>query len=125
MSEKTIHEISMTYSTMRRYFRIAERTNQHLTGYIVFSPASFEKEYSLESRTYVVSSDNKAYRPNMGGYSIFATSLDGSDPCVRLEQYMASEHGGKDGWQIERCYMMSDEVERANAIIRSEKEPER
>ena len=89
------------------------------------SPASFEKEYSLESRTYVVSSDNKAFQPNMGGYSIFAVALDGSDAGVRLEQYMASEYGGKDGWQIELCYMMSDEVERAKALARTEKEHER
>ncbi len=125
MSEKAPHEVNMTYSTMKNYFRTAERARQHLTGYIVFSPASFEKEYPLESRTYGVSSDNKAFQPNMGGYSIYAGSLDGSDPCVRLEQYMASEYGGKDGWQIERCYMMSDEVERAKALARAEKEHER
>ena len=125
MNEKTPHEVNMTYSTMKNYFRAAERARQHLTGYIVFSPASFEKEYPLESRTYAVSSDNKAFQPNMGGYSIYAGSLDGSDPCVRLEQYMASEYGGKDGWQIERCYMMSDEVERAKALARAEKEHER
>ncbi len=79
----------------------------------------------MERRTDAVSSDNKAFRPNMGGYSIYASSLDGSDPCVRLEQYMASEYGGKNGWQIERCYMMSDEVERAKALMRIEKEHER
>ena len=89
MSEKALCEVNMTYSTMRSYFRTAERAHQHLSGFIVFSPASFDKEYSLESRTYAVSSDNKAFQPNMGGYSIYASSLDGSDPCVRLEQYMA------------------------------------
>ena len=121
MSEKALCEVNMTYATMRSYFRAAERARQHLSGFIVFSPASFDKEYSVESRTYAVSSDNKAFRPNMGGYSIYASSLDGSDPCVRLEQYMASEYGGKNGWQIERCYMMSDEVERAKALMRIEK----
>ena len=61
----------------------------------------------------------------MGGYSIYASSLDGSDPCVRLEQYMASEYGGKNGWQIERCYMMSDEVERAKASCEPKKSMKR
>lgn len=84
MSEKALCEVNMTYATMRSYFRAAERARQHLSGFIVFSPASFDKEYSVESRTYAVSSDNKAFRPNMGGYSIYASSLDGSDPCVRL-----------------------------------------
>ena len=125
LSEKTPPDITMTYPTMRNYFRTAERARQHLTGYIVFSPASFTKEYSVKSRTYAVSSDNKAFQPNMGGYSIYASSLDGSDPCVRLEQYMAAEYGGKDGWQIERCYMISDEVERAKTLTRAEKEHKR
>ena len=125
MNEIAPHEVNMTYFTMKNYFRTAECARQHLTGYIVFSPASFTKEYSVESRTYVVSSDNKAFQPNMGGYSIYASAMDGSDPIVRLEQYMAAEYGGKDGWQIERCYMMSDEVERAKALTRAEKEHER
>ena len=48
----TPQEVSLTYQKMREYFRAAERNRQHLTGYIVFSPASFAREYSLESRTY-------------------------------------------------------------------------
>ena len=98
MSEMDQQQVDMTYRKLREYFRAAERQGQHLTGYIVFSPASFEQPYPLESRTYAVSSDNKAFQPNMGGYSIYASSLDGSDPLVRLEQYMAAEYGGKDGW---------------------------
>jgi hypothetical protein len=102
MNEAKPREVSMTYKELKNYFRAAERNRQHLTGYIVFSPASFIREYSLESRTYVVSSDNKAFQPRMGGYSIFASSMDGSDQNIRLEQYMSTEHGGRDGWQIER-----------------------
>ncbi len=90
----------------------------------MFSPASFARENPLESRTYAVSSDNKAFQPNMGGYSIYASSLDGSDPLVRLERYMAAERGGKDGWQVERCYMMADELERAKGLLKNEREKE-
>lgn len=125
MSEQQQKECNMTDGAMRNYFRAAERAGQHLTGYIIFSPASFTEEYSQESRTYVVSSDNKAFQPNMGGYSIYASALDGSDPIVRIEQYMAAERGGRDGWQIERCYMMSDEMERARALLKAEKSMER
>ena len=39
---------------------------------------------------------------------LYASSLDGSDKCVRLEAYMADEHGGKDGWKIEKCYVKDD-----------------
>jgi hypothetical protein len=110
-------EVDMTYQQMKELFREAEKEHgEHLTGYIVFSQASFEKPYSLASRTYVVSSDNKAYQPNMGGYSIYASALDGSDNGVRIEQYMASEQGGKDGWQIERCYMLEQPREMVDII---------
>ena len=126
MSEKALCEVNMTYATMRSYFRAAENVPASICPASLYSlrPA-LTRRYSVESRTYAVSSDNKAFRPNMGGYSIYASSLDGSDPCVRLEQYMASEYGGKNGWQIERCYMMSDEVERAKSLMRTEKEQER
>ena len=118
----TPSEVNLTYQKLREYFRAAERSGQHLTGYLVFSPASFAKEYSLESRTYAVSSDNKAFWSRVGSRSIFASALDGSDPHVRLDQYMADEQGGPDGWQIERCYMMADEVERAKNILRKERD---
>ena len=99
-------QVDMTYSELAAQFRAQERsgTGRHILGYIVFTEDSFTEPYTEEQRTYVVSSDNKAYRPNMGGYSIYASSLDGADKMVRLEQYMAAEHGGKDGWKVERCY---------------------
>ena len=121
----TPQEVSLSYPKMREYFRAAERNGQHLTGYIVFSPASFAREYSLESRTYVVSSDNKAFWSKVGSRSIFASALDSSDPHVHLDCFMAAEQGGPDGWQIELCYMMSDEMERAKAILRKERDMER
>lgn len=101
--EDTIQE--MSYGEMTELFRTAERNKKHLTGYVVFSQDSFSEPYPDTARTYMVSSDNKAFQPNMGGYSIFASSIDGSDPMVRLESYMAAEKGGKDGWKVERCYM--------------------
>ena len=90
-------QVEMTYAELVAKFRSAERNGIHMTGYIQFTRDSFTEEYSEQARTYGVSSNNKAYRPNMGGYSIYGGSLDGSDPCVRLEQYMADECGGKNG----------------------------
>lgn len=101
-------EVNMSYSEMKDLFHAAENEGKHITGYVVFTEDSFQDYYPEESRTYVISSDNKAYQARMGGYSIYGHCLDGSDPCVRLEQYMAVEHGGKNGWQIERCYMKED-----------------
>lgn len=101
--EDAIHEFS--YGEMTELFANAEQSKKHISGYIVISQDSFPEHYPESARTYAVSSDNKAFQPNMGGYSIYASAIDGSDPMVRLEQYMAAEKGGKDGWKIERCYM--------------------
>lgn len=110
--------IEMSYSEMCALFRSVEKTHSgHVTGYVVVSEDSFTKPYSETERTYVVSSNNKAYQPNMGGYSIHASSLDGSDRGVRLEAYLAAEKGGKDGWKIERCYMRGNEIHKAHSLI--------
>ena len=97
----------MTYAELAAKFRDHESTRpkEHLTGFIVFTEDSFREPYSLESRTYEVSSNNKAYQPNMGGYSIFGTSLDGSDYGIRLDRYMTAEKGGANGWKVDYCYM--------------------
>lgn len=111
-------ETEMTYKELVSRFREVEKTGkEHLTGYIVFTEDSFDKPYSEAARTYVVSSDNKAFCPNMGGYSIYGSALDGSDPLVRLEGYMKDEKGGKDGWKIERCYMKGTEREMMDIIF--------
>lgn len=98
----------MTYAELKEKFRAFEREHhqrEHLTGYIVFTEGSFDKHYPKKSRTYIVSSDNKAFQPNKAGYSIYGSCLDGTDQCVRLEKYMAEEQGGKDGWVVDHCYM--------------------
>ena len=73
----------------------------------VISADSFDKEYTLEERSYRFSNREKAFLPNMGGYSIFACSLDGSDHA-RLEQCLKDE-GVKDGWTVEYVYIEKEE----------------
>ena len=94
--------VELTYFELADRFRDAESEGKkHLTGYIVFSQESFNKPYDERSRTYAVSSDNKAFKAGLGGYSIYGSCLDGSDPCVRLDGYMR----GEDAWKIEKCYL--------------------
>lgn len=103
----------MNYHELTRIFREHENKDhtpkEHLTGHITFSSfgPDVTTQYDLLSRTYAVSSNNKAFIPSMGGYSIYASSLDGSDPLVRLEQYMQEERGGKDGWKVEDCCIVA------------------
>lgn len=109
--------VYMTYEEMASLFRQNESEGKEpLTGYIVFTSDSFEKEYSERERTYEVSSRNKAYMPNMSGYSIFGSSLDGGDKNVRLERYMWDEKAGEDGWKIDHCYIKKDSKEIVDVI---------
>ncbi len=107
----------MNYSELKQIFRELKRNSprEDLTAHIVFTEDSFDKPYPLLSRTYCFNSDNKAFWPNMGGYSIFACCLDvTSDQGVRLDWYMAEE-GNTDGWKVEDCYIL-EQMKDANAI---------
>lgn len=98
----------MTYSELKQVFRDLKRNSpkEDLTAHIIFTEDSFDEQYPLLSRTYSFNSDNKAFWPNMGGYSIFAYCLDKtSDQGVRLDWYMAEE-GNAGGWKIEGCYIL-------------------
>lgn len=106
----------MIYSEVKQIFQELKRTSPRddLTVHITFTEDSFSKVYPLLSRTYRVSSDNKAFWPNMGGYSIFGYCLDGTDQGVRLDWYMAEE-GIHKGWQVEDCYIL-ERMRDASAI---------
>ena len=66
-----------------------------------------KKTHNKKKTQHAVSSNNKAYIPNMGGYSIYGSSIDGSDPLVRLDMYMR----GENHWKTEQCYMDKHDVE--------------
>lgn len=97
----------MTYRELKRIFQELKRTapKEDLTAHIIFTEDSFNKPYPLLSRAYCFSSDNKAFWPSMGGYSIFACCLDGTDRGVRLDWYM-EEEGHPGGWKVENCYIL-------------------
>ena len=65
-------QVELPYGKMKELFRKAERAGTHVCGYITFMQDCFTVQYSERSRTYAVSSDNKAFQPNRGGYSIYA-----------------------------------------------------
>ena len=99
----------MSYAELSTLFRsVNEKHLDHITGYVIFTKDSFDKPYNKESRTYAISSNNKAYQSGMGGYSIYASCLDGTDPCLRLDGYMR----GENAWKIEKCYMIQEDYDR-------------
>ena len=73
----------------------------HLVGVIVFKSDNWpDKNFSLESRSYAFTSDNKFFIPGMGGNSIFARNLDGTDN-IRLDWYLGQ-------WRVDYCYIKED-----------------
>ena len=96
----------MKYTELKKIFVEHEKTNPkyHMSGYITFTANSFDPLIADPvRRTYRLSSNNKAFQPVMCGKSIFGYCLDGSDPCVRLDWYIAEEHGPVHGWVVEDC----------------------
>ena len=67
-----------------------------ITGVIVYKQSNWSKPYSEESRSYRVSSNNRAFQDGMIANSIFGHCLDGTDQGVRLDWY---------DWDIDYCYM--------------------
>lgn len=100
----------LTYKELKEYFLNFNKTHNYakeaIKGVIVFTEDSFNKEYPLESRSYVVSSNCKAFVPGMCGYSIFGSALDGSDSGVRLDYYIKDERAVEDGWKVDYCYLI-------------------
>ena len=73
----------------------------YLVGVIVYKPSNWpDKNYSLESRSYRVTSDNKYFFSGMGGSSLYGGNLDGTDKFVRLDYQC---------WEVDYCYLTEKE----------------
>lgn len=109
-ADDLIPKVELSYKEMTDIFKqINQDSGNPVSGYIVFAQSNFAKPYSVESRTYEIGSNNKAFILGMGGYSIYGSSIDGSDVGVRLDRYMRAD----DPWKIERCYMKKNAYEAA------------
>ena len=62
-------------------------------------PKMIEIEDSLEAMQKIVGGDIEEY------------------PCLRLDGYMSAEHGGENGWKIEKCYMKENSREMLDIIF--------
>lgn len=104
----------MEYKDLVRIFTAHEAAEPkyHLDGHITFSNfgAYEDPGYTLLDRTYLVSSNNKAYKPNQLGYSIFGSCLNGQDSCVRLESYMRQPNG----WIPGECCLLFYQLQSVN-----------
>lgn len=106
----------------KKILRKAAKEKRVVDAFVTFTPGSFLKAYTQLERTYLFTSNNKAFAsPSCSGYSIFGDCMDGQDSGVRLERYMADEKGGKDGWKIENCgiikYQLLSAHERGMSVV--------
>lgn len=91
---------NMTYPELRDLFVERNKTQlaKPVSACIVFAESNWpDRHYPLRSRTYEVSSDNKAFRSSCCSTSLFGSCLDGTDQMVRLDWYM-KDFGNKGGW---------------------------
>lgn len=75
---------------------------------IVFKQESFDKEYSLESRSYAISSGESYFQSDKISNSLYGDCLDGSENGVRLDLYIHSmpEDNVEKPWIIDYCYIV-------------------
>ena len=107
MQKITYPELKKAFCDFNEQHNITTKgTDKAIKGVIVFKSENWpDVDYSLEARSYEVSSCNKAYIPGQLGYSIYGSALDGTDQGVRLEQYMEYEYGY---WKVDYCYLLEE-----------------
>lgn len=89
----------MKYVELEKLLCAANIEGRKMDGFVTFSNESYTKEYTWESRTYLISSDNKRFQEGKISNSIWASSVDGSDVGLKLSNYMF----GLYAWVIEDC----------------------
>lgn len=112
----------LTWEQFKEIMEKANKEKNSIKGVIVFKPESFDKEFSEESRSYEVGSDNKYWNPMMGGSSLFGYCLDGTDQGARLDWYMHAvpeDNLGK-RWLVDYCYLLDDVKEEKTESIKTE-----
>lgn len=88
----------VTYSQLQEEFRDTE--NKYVL--ITYKQENFEKEYSEQSRTYLVGSYNKKFQSGKISSSMFGDCIDGTDIGVRLDLY---------NWKVEKYVILETEEE--------------
>ena len=87
----------LTFEEIKKLFEKINGTNEKQYAVMVVSQSNFDKEYSVESRSYIFHSDNKMFQADAISYSLYMSSLDGADRNVRYDWYR---------WAVDYCYLV-------------------
>lgn len=74
--------------------REARGNGRRMVGVIVYSADNWDREYSLESRSYVVENGSHAFEDGKISNAMYGSALDGTDSNVRLDRY---------NWHVDYC----------------------
>lgn len=101
MEKMTFVQVSAMFQAHNAERNVGQfEDEKSLKAVVVFKQGPwFNAEYTEEQRSYIFSSDNKYFISGMGGSSIYADCMDGTDRGVRLDWYL-----GK--WEIDYCYIV-------------------
>lgn len=88
----------ITYSQLRNMFFEHNRKSYRkpITAVIVFDQSNWATNFSVEQRSYRVSSESNGFYENKISNAIFGDCLDGRDLGIRLDWY---------NWNVEYCYI--------------------
>lgn len=86
------------------------RDTQDKYALITYKQENFEKEFSEQSRTYMVSSDNRCFETGKIANSMFGSCIDGTDVGIRLDWYK---------WKIEKIMLLEtqEEIDRYEKML--------
>lgn len=83
---------------------------QNKYALITYKQENFEKEFSEQSRTYMVGSYNKCFQSGKIANSMFGSCIDGTDIGVRLDWY---------NWKVEKIMLLEtqEEIDKYNSML--------
>lgn len=87
----------MTFIEFANKMFAARSAGKAKTGVIVYKESNWNKPYSLESRSYVVSNQCNYFDNEKISRALWGTSIDKSDKDVRLDYYE---------WEVDYCYLL-------------------
>lgn len=103
----------MTYSGMKAILALANQFGLKKEGYITYTADSFCQYYPVQSRTFIVSSENKQFQKDSDEHTLFGSSLDGQEKNVRLDVWGGNPDS--EDWEVEECGVLSYELTEVNA----------
>ena len=89
----------ITFADFQEKFNKANEDNTKLYGVVVYSQKNWEKEYPLESRSYVTWSNQWGWDYSKMGHCRMGYALDGSEG-IRMDYY---------DWEVDYCYLITED----------------